>query len=274
VQIVRRISGGGTVFHDPGNTNFSFIMRREEYHPERELDLVLCALRRLGVRAQRNARRDLLLEGAKISGTAFLLTSGSALQHGTLLLRADLQRMSRCLAVPQQDMRANAVQSVRSRVANLTGINHIQFSRELARQWSEAAGRRVEPRTVDAGLIASHPDLEACCEKHHSWDWRFGRTPSFSRVLRISPNRTPTECEFRVEKGRIKTIRLSRHGEDEPPRCVEKVLRAHLLGNPYSNEAICRVICEQAAHSAASADHRIWTRLADALRPQSDDRGG
>ncbi|PKN46926.1 MAG: CTP synthase, partial [Deltaproteobacteria bacterium HGW-Deltaproteobacteria-20] len=98
-RLARRSSGGGAVYHDLGNLNYSFILPRTHYNMERQLGVVLAALRSLGVDAEFSGRNDLLLEGRKFSGNAYQLTRRRGLHHGTLLLSVDMSKLSRYLNV-------------------------------------------------------------------------------------------------------------------------------------------------------------------------------
>ncbi len=121
IAVVRRLSGGGTVYHDPGNINYAFVVDKGEL-PALDRDFtgpVIRALRALGVEARAGERRELLCEGLKISGTASHITRDRILFHGTLLHRADLGRLAKALR-GDGSLRGKAVASVPSPVANLS----------------------------------------------------------------------------------------------------------------------------------------------------------
>jgi len=118
-RLARRSSGGGAVYHDLGNLNYSFIVPRPLYSMERQLGVVLAALRSLGIDAEFSGRNDLLLEGRKFSGNAYQLTRHRGLHHGTLLLSVDMSKLSRYLNVDPEKLQSKGVTSVTSRVVNL-----------------------------------------------------------------------------------------------------------------------------------------------------------
>ena len=92
--LVRRLSGGGAVFHDLGNLNFTFIVRKPDYDVDRQLQVILEAVRRLGIQAEKTGRNDITVEGRKFSGNAFYQTGDCCYHHGTLLVHADKENMS------------------------------------------------------------------------------------------------------------------------------------------------------------------------------------
>ena len=118
-HFARRLSGGGAVFHDLGNLNFTFLMREEDYDLSRQLTVIERACRSLGVPVERSGRNDLLADGRKFSGNAFYHHLGRAYHHGTLMVDVDLDRVQRYLSPSKAKLAAKGVDSVRSRVVNL-----------------------------------------------------------------------------------------------------------------------------------------------------------
>lgn len=148
VPVLKRVSGGGTVWHDPGNQNYAFLLPRERYSPERVLSLVVEALRRIGVADARFCSRYSVWHGPwKISGSAFALSGPVALLHGCLPFTADLARLERALrpkAPSGEPAGGSRVASVRSPVANIASLCPVpsecrrQFCRHLAELAQEA----------------------------------------------------------------------------------------------------------------------------------------
>ena len=120
VQLVRRITGGGAVYHDRGNLNFSFIAGSERYDQDRQLRLILDAVRALGIPCEATGRNDLAVEGRKFSGNAFCKRSKVKQHHGTLLIASDLDQLQKYLRVDPRKLRSKGTKSVRSRVCNLS----------------------------------------------------------------------------------------------------------------------------------------------------------
>ncbi len=118
-HLARRLSGGGAVFHDLGNLNFTFLMSAEDYDLPRQLTVLEKACQSLGIPAQRSGRNDLLAEGRKFSGNAFYSHAGKSYHHGTLMVDVDMENVQRYLSPSKAKLAAKGVDSVRSRVVNL-----------------------------------------------------------------------------------------------------------------------------------------------------------
>lgn len=121
-HLVRRLSGGGAVYHDLGNLNFTFLMPKELFSISRQTDVILQALKSLGIQAEKNGRNDLTVNGGKFSGHAYYHTAGKSYHHGTLMVDVDQGCLTRYLKPSPLKLQAKGVQSVRSRVINLREV--------------------------------------------------------------------------------------------------------------------------------------------------------
>lgn len=183
VKLVRRISGGGAVFHDVNNLNFSFIAGEDIYDVERQLNVILKAVRELGIPASFSGRNDILADGRKFSGNAFCGRGVGRQHHGTLLINSDLSRLANYLNVSEKKIRSKGISSVRSRVCNLT-----EFVPSLTVE--TMAEKLIDAFKAEYGEFETFvPNEEALSEiaelekKHSSWEWRLGQAPAFDIEL-------------------------------------------------------------------------------------------
>ena len=122
VHLVRRLSGGGAVYHDSGNLNFTFLTDARTYNLERQLEVITGALKSLGINAEKSGRNDILVDGRKVSGNAFYTSGGKKYHHGTLLIDVKTDEMAKYLTVSPLKLQAKGVSSVKSRVLNLKSV--------------------------------------------------------------------------------------------------------------------------------------------------------
>lgn len=123
VFLARRQSGGGAVYHDLGNTNFTFFSPKTQYDKERNIKIIIDSLDRFGIDASMSGRNDILVDGKKVSGSAFKLTASKAFHHGTLLVNTDLDNLEYYLTPDREKLESKGIASIRSRVVNLADIN-------------------------------------------------------------------------------------------------------------------------------------------------------
>lgn len=175
-RLARRLSGGGAVYHDLGNLNFTFLARRENYDVSRQLDAVLNSLNALGVNGEKSGRNDLTVNGRKFSGNAFYRSGDNCYHHGTILLDADMDKLTRYLYVPEDKLAAKGVNSVRARVVNLIELVP-ELTVERMREAMVYGLSRVygkTPELYDEGLI-DRGKAEAERARFASDAWRYGR---------------------------------------------------------------------------------------------------
>ena len=174
--LARRLSGGGAVFHDLGNLNFTFLMPQPAYDLDRQLAVICAAVRSFGIHAERSGRNDILANGRKFSGNAFYKNGRQAYHHGTLLLDADMEKLSRYLSPSRAKLSAKGVDSVRSRVGNLRELNGDITVESMKAALTEAFSTVYGGAVEKTGLS---PDL-SLVERYRSWDWNYGQKLPFS----------------------------------------------------------------------------------------------
>lgn len=179
--LARRLSGGGAVFHDLGNLNFTFLVRKNDYDVERQTEVILRSVRGHGIRAERTGRNDIQVDGRKFSGNAYYQAGDCCYHHGTILIDVDKEMMSHYLNVSREKLRSKGVDSVRSRVANLTEfapeITVDGMKEQLVQAFSDVYGfpvREIGPEEIDQDEILS------LREQLSSWEWLYGRKIPFT----------------------------------------------------------------------------------------------
>lgn len=179
VQLVRRITGGGAVFHDRGNLNFSFIAGKGRYDLERQMKMILQALREMGIPAEFTGRNDLTAEGKKFSGNAFCGRKETRQHHGTLLIHTDLTQLQKYLTVDPRKIQSKGIDSVRSRVCNLTDFAPSLTVEAMAQALEEAFGKEYGAYQRFSPSGQQLEEIAGYYAKQASWEWQKGRAPKF-----------------------------------------------------------------------------------------------
>ena len=202
-KLARRTTGGGAVYHDLGNLNFSFIVPRAQYDLARQLGVIAGAVRSFGVECAFSGRNDLLCGGRKFSGNAFRFLKNAALHHGTLLLRADFARMARYLQPPQEKLAARGVKSVPARVVNLAEMAPDITVEAMAEALYGAFCREYGACALEAAEALSLPDYAPLAVRNADWAWNFGAAPAFDASFARRFDWGGVELQLRLEEGRV-----------------------------------------------------------------------
>jgi lipoate---protein ligase len=213
IHVVRRLSGGGAVYHDLGNLNFSFITKDdgESFHNFLKFTKpVTEALKKLGVNAELSGRNDILAEGRKISGNAQFSTKGRMFSHGTLLFDSEMDNVVSALKVKKDKIESKGIKSVRSRVANISEfltekITIEEFRSLILKSIFADAAQIPEYKLTDADWEKIH---QLSKERYQNWDWNYGKSPKFNLQ---HAHRFPVgqiDVRLEIDKGKIENCKI------------------------------------------------------------------
>ncbi|MCE9882446.1 lipoate--protein ligase A [Hafnia paralvei] len=247
VKLARRSSGGGAVFHDLGNTCFTFMAGKPEYDKSISTGIILDALHSLGLTAGASGRNDLIVTTAdgerKVSGSAYRETKDRGFHHGTLLLNADLSRLANYLHPDPKKLQAKGITSVRSRVANLVelmpDITHEQICDAVTKSFFKHYGERVEAEHISPRYEPDMPNFSEQFLKQSSWEWNFGQAPAFNHQLDERFVWGGVELHFDVERGLITRAQMFTDSLNPAPL---EALAERLQGVIYRSEEISAVV--------------------------------
>ncbi|GET27208.1 lipoate--protein ligase [Prolixibacter sp. NT017] len=213
IKVVRRLSGGGTVFHDSGNLNFCFIRNiaaNEDISFKRFTQPIVNALATIGIEATFSGRHDLLVKSKKISGNAMHVYKKRVLSHGTLLYDSQIGKLSSALKSNPSFFQDKAVKSNRSRVANISSFLSSPPSIEEFTQQILGHIREVNPDaeayTLSKEDLAAIENLQK--EKFGTWEWNYGYSPKYVFRKDELLSGKPASLSLKIEKGRIKSVEL------------------------------------------------------------------
>ena len=208
-HLARRLSGGGAVFHDLGNLNFTFLVCLEDYSVPRQMEVIRSAVASLGIPAEVSGRNDILARGRKFSGNAFYKNGRQAYHHGTLLVAADMEKLGRYLHPSRAKLKAKGVESVRSRVVNLQELNPAVTVDSLKKALREAFSN-VYGLPVGA-LPSARLDETAIgqlTQRNRSWQWNYGQKLPFTFECEDRFSWGEVQVQLKVEHGIIQNAKL------------------------------------------------------------------
>ncbi|MBC1603253.1 lipoate--protein ligase [Listeria rocourtiae] len=187
IKVVRRLSGGGAVYHDEGNLNFSFITNDDgdSFHNFAKFtEPIVVALKKQGVNAELKGRNDLLIDGFKVSGNAQFATKGKMFSHGTLMLDLNLDDVVASLKVRKDKIESKGIKSVRSRVANISEFMENKMTTEEFRDLLLLDIFDVESVADVKEYVLTEADWEKIraisAKRYNNWDWNYGKSPKFN----------------------------------------------------------------------------------------------
>lgn len=246
IKVVRRLSGGGAVYHDLGNLNYSFITKDDgdSFHNFAKFtEPVVKALNELGVPAVLEGRNDILVEGRKISGNAQFATKGRMFSHGTLMFDSEIEHVVAALNVNKEKIESKGIKSIRSRVANISEYLKEEMTME---QFKEHILRSIF-NVDDVKDVPKHELTEEDWEKVHElsknryqkWEWNYGKSPSFNMKASHKFPSGLLDVRLDVKKGIIENCKI--YGDFFGIGEVEDIEQA-LIGVRHNREDVAEAL--------------------------------
>lgn len=235
VQLVRRHTGGGAVFHDDQNLNFSFIMGEDRYNVKRQMGVIQKVISDLGMTAELSGRNDILIDGRKFSGNAFAASRNLNAHHGTILVNTDLSKLSGYLNVSEKKMNAKGIKSVRSRVCNLCDFDKTitvpTVLRLLKQEYKLEYGEYEEYKFTKQ----EYEEIDKLYMIQSSWQWRFGRTPAFDYEIEERFSFGEMQFLFQIKEGNVKDVSVFSDALDTD---LAELVRNRIIGARFTPKDI------------------------------------
>lgn len=243
VVLSRRYSGGGAVYQDLGNTNFTILSPINENYKEKNAQIIINALARFGVTATASGRNDILVNGLKVSGSAYKLNSPRALHHGTLMINVDINALPKYLNPNKAKLQSKGITSVASRVQNLKNSNpeitHETLCNAIAEEFKKANNADCEIENVTEKELLNIPAIKETYEKLKDWNWRYGTTPHFNHHLETRFDWGIMDVHINSAEGKISEVKI--FSDSLFPTMIEDISNA-LIGVKYLGKPVTEAL--------------------------------
>lgn len=237
--LVRRLSGGGAVYHDLGNLNYTFISPYLEEQIKDNIGVILQALSYNKVFADFSGKNDILVDGFKISGNAYFVENNILCHHGTLLLDVDFERLSSVLTVSKQKLESKGIDSIKSRVKNLKEFRETICTESLMSDLIRAfTGTTAVPRITKVFEESAKINIEEVRElkrRYESWEWCYGSSPEFNVEISEHFSWGEVTLYLNIKEGVIEDLSVA---TDALNLDVPKIITEHLLNTKFDYSAV------------------------------------
>jgi len=246
IHVVRRITGGGAVYHDLGNLNYTFIskgLEKKEFDFTKFTMPIVKALGKLGVKAELSGRNDITIDQKKFSGNAQHVKKGKVLHHGTLLFNSKMEELTKALKVSEDKFQSKGIKSVRSRVTNIADyltddITVLEFKELLLKYMFDENTGLTEGQLKDTDLNEIDSLMK---KKYMSWDWNYGCSPEFNVKQGKRFDGGKIEVLMNVKDGIIQGVKF--YGDFFSSGNPEEI-EALLTGKRYREDEIRAVLTQ------------------------------
>lgn len=205
--LARRLSGGGAVFHDLGNLNFTFLVSKQNYDLKKQMSVIAKACEHFHIPVTLSGRNDVLADGRKFSGNAYYDTKGQAYHHGTLLIDVDMARLSKYLRPSKAKLSSKGVDSVTSRVINLRELCHTltiaDMKESMIHAFEEVYG--LSPVEISESEFDT-TQIQTLSTRNSSWEWLYGRKIPFTFQCSKRFDWGELDLDLQIEKGLIQNL--------------------------------------------------------------------
>lgn len=243
VTLIRRLSGGGAVYHDLGNLNFTFIASDKNYNIGKNMQVIIDALESYGIHSYFNGKNDIMVHERKISGNAFVSDKGMNCHHGTILINVDLEKLSEYLTVSPLKLQSKGIDSVTSRVMNLSEINPELTVGSMKESLIKSFNEFYKTKTATTILNEHKIEVAQYIEKYNSWEWNYSESPDFTVTLENRFDWGMFEMHLNLSDGRIKDCKIFTDSiEVEAFKCLGPALVDKKLEKNSVVEVICKCI--------------------------------
>lgn len=260
-KLARRLSGGGAVYHDLGNLNFTFIMAKKLYDIHAQMEVILKAAKNSKIDAEFSGRNDLIASDHKFSGNAYYHGSEASYHHGTILVDTNFENMLKYLQVSKEKIDSKGIESVKSRVINLKELNPDISIDQMKKKLEESFVNLYQVDPIQE-TISPHQneEIEKLQKKYSSWDWRYGKAPDFDITYEKKFDWGEIQLGLSLKKGKIIDSKI--YSDAMNADLIENIANS-LEGCQFKIQKIIEVINNI---SSKKEDKEVITDLIDWLK--------
>jgi lipoate-protein ligase A len=240
ITLARRISGGGAVFHDLGNVNFTFITKEIDGNLDRQLKVIKDAVEGYGFKVEFSGRNDLLLNNKKFSGHAFYCEDGNYFHHGTLMIDVDITKLEKVLTPSKLKLKSKGIESVKSRVINLIELYN-ELTVENLMQSLVSSFKNIYGDFECIDIYNMNGYVPKLYDKYSSKMWNYGESPQYDIVLEEKIAIGNIDINLRVESGKIVEAKIF---SDTLEYIDLKNIEEKLIDVIFSREKVIKLIEE------------------------------